>query len=61
MANSNYATVVVNKISNIGNVITDIDTTNEITKVEMMVKSETGKTEKYYINIIKNLLMLQPK
>ena len=53
MANSIYATVVVNKISNIGNVITDIDTTNEITKVEMMVKSETGKTEKYYINIIK--------
>ena len=47
IANSNYATVVVNKISNIGNVITDIDTTNEITKVEMMVKSETGKTEKY--------------
>lgn len=53
MANSNYATVVVNKISNIGNVITDIDTTNEITKVEMMVKSETGKTENIILILLK--------
>ena len=53
MAANNYATVVVDTVSGIGNVTTDINTSSAITKVSVSVKSEVGTTEKYTIQIIK--------
>lgn len=61
MAANNYATVVVDTVSGIGNVTTDINTSSAITKVSVSVKSEVGTTEKYTIQIIKNLRMQQLK
>ncbi len=53
MAANNYATVVVDTTSGIGNVTTNVNTSLDITKVAVSVKSESGITEKYTINIIK--------
>lgn len=53
MAANNYATVVVDTVSGTGNVTTDVNTTSDITKVSVSVKSEVGTTEKYTIDIIK--------
>ena len=53
MANSNYATVIVDITSGIGNATETVETENEITKVSVSVKAETGKVEKYTVKIIK--------
>ena len=52
-ASSNYATVVVDTTSGVGNVTTNVDTTNEITTAQISIKSETGKVEKYSLKIVK--------
>jgi len=53
MANNNYATVVVDKVTGVGNAVATVDTENETTNVSVSVKSETGKVEKYTVTIIK--------
>ena len=53
MANSNYATVLVDTATGTGNAIANIATPNEVTETGVSIKSETGRVEKYTIKIVK--------
>ena len=53
-SSSTYATVVVGEVTGLGSAeLTDIDTSEEKTRVEVSIKAQTGKIEKYHIDIIK--------
>ncbi len=53
MANSNNATLSIEEETAVGNITVTTQTVGEITKVIVNVVSETGKTAKYTINIVK--------
>ena len=52
-AKSNHSTVVLNAQTQLGSVETQVDTSNEVTKLDITITAETGTIEKYYLNIMK--------